>query len=98
MTGIFGSPSAGEARNLSEGDGVSESVLFSTAFAGFGVDPTLLVPWEARAVEVDARRLSSERGIEQLQKAWGADKFMSHLDPAAISALKTISLGRWLKT
>ena len=92
MTGIFGSQSASEPQDPSDGDGggdgVSESVLFSTAFAGFGVDPTLLVPWEARAVEVDARRLTSDRGISLLQKVWGSDKFMSHLDAAAISGLK----------
>ena len=28
----------------------TDSVLFSTAVAGQGVDPSMLVPWEARAV------------------------------------------------
>lgn len=58
---------------------VSESVLFSTAFAGLGVDPALLVPWEARAVEVDAKRLNQERGTQLLQQVWSRDKYMSQL-------------------
>lgn len=32
-----------------------DSVMFTTAFADQGVDPSLLVPWEARATEVGAK-------------------------------------------
>ena len=35
-----------------------DSTLFSTAFANQGVDPSMLIPWEARAVEVGADRKS----------------------------------------
>ncbi len=65
----------------------AESVLFATAFAGLGLEPALLVPWEARAVEIDAKRMNSERGTQLLQDAWAKDKNMSHLDQASIGNL-----------
>lgn len=65
-----------------------DSVLFTTAFAGQGVDADLLVPWEARAAEVGATRLSPNRGTMLLQALWGKDKFMRHLDNHAISRLE----------
>lgn len=65
-----------------------DSVLFSTAFAGLGVDPTLLVPWEARAVEVGATRLNASKGTKRLQALWAQDKFMHHLDADAIARLE----------
>ena len=65
----------------------SESVLFSTAFAGLGVEAALLVPWEARAVEVDAKRLNQERGTQLLQQVWSRDKYMSQLAEGDIATL-----------
>lgn len=65
-----------------------DSVLFTTAFAGQGVEPDLLVPWEARAVEVDAKRLTPSRGTKLLQALWAKDKFMHHLDGDAIGRLE----------
>ena len=85
MTGLFGRKNGDKAQVA--GEELSESVLFATAFAGFGVDESLLVPWEARAVEVDAKRISSTRGTELLQKVWAGDKYMSHLDAASIENL-----------
>ena len=41
-----------------QGEEHADSVLFTTAFAGQGVDASMLVPWEARAVEVGAKRLT----------------------------------------
>ncbi len=67
----------------------SDSVLFSTAFAGLGVNGDLLVPWAARAVEVGARRLSPDHGIVLLKALWEYDKHMSYLDPVAIGSLVT---------
>ena len=64
-----------------------DSVLFSTAFAGLGVDPTLLVPWEARAIEIDAKRLDAAHGTRLLQNLWTKDRYMRHLDPKAIQEL-----------
>jgi CRP/FNR family cyclic AMP-dependent transcriptional regulator len=86
MKGIFGMlrpkvrPEPGEDR--------LDSVLFTTAFAGLGVNADLLVPWEARAAEVGATRLSPNRGTMLLQALWGKDKFMRHLDKNAISRLE----------
>ena len=65
-----------------------DSVLFSTAFAGLGVDAALLIPWEARAAEVDARRMPAARGTKLLQALWAKDKYMSHLDSAAILSME----------
>jgi CRP/FNR family transcriptional regulator, cyclic AMP receptor protein len=84
MTGLFGR----KDKDFDEsGGGAPESVLFATAFAGLGLEPGLLVPWEARAVEVDAKRMNAERGTQLMQEAWAKDKYMSHLDPASIGSL-----------
>lgn len=65
-----------------------DSVLFSTAFAGLGVDASLLVPWEARAVEIDSKRLSPARGTKLLQSLWTKDRYMRHLQINAIQELE----------
>jgi hypothetical protein len=65
-----------------------DSVFFSTAFAGQGVDADLLVPWEARAVEVGATRLNPGRGTKLLQSLWSKDKYMRHLDDDAIRRME----------
>ncbi len=65
-----------------------DSVMFTTAFQELGVDASLLVPWEARAVEIGARRLTPGRGTKLLQGLWEKDKYMSLLDAAAISRME----------
>ena len=65
-----------------------DSVMFTTAFADQGVDPSLLVPWEARAIEVGAKKLNAERATKVLQTLWAKDKYMSHLDDHAIHSLQ----------
>ncbi len=65
-----------------------DSVFFSTAFAGLGVEPTLLVPWEARAVEVDAKRLANSQGSTLLQNLWSKDRYMNQLDIKAMRDLE----------
>jgi len=62
--------------------------MFTTAFADQGVDPSLLVPWEARAIEVGAKKLNAERATKMLQTLWAKDKYMSHLDDHAIHSLQ----------
>lgn len=57
----------------------ADSLLFSTAFASQGVDDTMLVPWEARAAEIDAKRLSARHGAHLLKTLWAQDKYMAHL-------------------
>jgi CRP/FNR family cyclic AMP-dependent transcriptional regulator len=69
-------------------DDKPDSILFSTAFAGLGVDASLLVPWEARAAEIDAKRISASRGTKLLQTLWAKDKYMSHLDASAIQSME----------
>ena len=65
-----------------------DSVMFTTAFADQGVDPSLLLPWEARATEVGAKKLNAERATKILQSLWAKDKYMSHLDDHAIHSLQ----------
>ncbi|MEY4884632.1 MAG: hypothetical protein RIS34_2486, partial [Pseudomonadota bacterium] len=65
-----------------------DSVMFTTAFADQGIDASLLVPWEARAAEVGAKKFSPERGTKTLQGLWAKDKYMSHLDDEAIKSLQ----------
>ncbi|MDP3619475.1 MAG: cyclic nucleotide-binding domain-containing protein [Ramlibacter sp.] len=85
MKGLLGllkrssSPDHGEAQ---------DSQLFTTAFADQGIDPSMLVPWEARANEVGARRMSGSRGVKLLAALWAKDKYMSRLDPAAVARLE----------
>ncbi len=71
------------------GDDKLDSMLFTTAFAGLGLDATLLVPWEARAVEVGATRLNPERGTKLLQDVWSKDRFMRQLDTASIGRMES---------
>ncbi len=72
---------------VTDGD-KQDSVFFSTAFAGLGVDASLLVPWEARAVEIDAKRLNAQRGTKLLQGLWTKDRYMRYLDAEAIQHLE----------
>ncbi len=65
-----------------------ETILFSGAFAGLGVEGSQLVPWDVRAREVEAKRLSGARGTRQLQELWAKDKYMRHLDAEAIQSLE----------
>ena len=69
-------------------DESQDSILFSTAFAGQGVDPSMLVPWEARAVEVGAKRLSASRGGKLLQALWAKDRYMTHLQTDGVERME----------
>ena len=72
----------------SDGADKTDSVLFTSAFADQGVDPSLLVPWDARANEVGARRLPAARGIAVLQALWARDKYMSRLGAESVKRLE----------
>ncbi len=65
-----------------------ETILFSSAFAGLGVEGSHLVPWDARASEIEARKLPGPRGTKQLQELWSRDKYMRHLNAEAIQSLE----------
>lgn len=86
MKGLFGR--FRQSRAPRQGDDPADSLLFSTAFADQGVDPSRLVSWESRANEVGAQRLSAPRAIKQLQGLWAKDKYMSRLAPDAINRLE----------
>ncbi len=65
----------------------AESVFFSTAFADHGITAAEAVPWEARAVEVGARRLPTEKGGPLLRMLWGHDAQMKRLEPMDMDEL-----------
>ena len=65
-----------------------DTFFFSTAFTEQGIDAASLVPWEARANEVGARRLPAERGSELLQELWSKDNYMARLGPDAVPRLE----------
>ncbi len=86
MKGMFGiqrqnNPAAAQAND-------PDSKLFSSTLSGADADPNLLVPWEARAVEVGATKLDSEKGIKLLQALWRKDKYMRRLDPETIRRMQ----------
>ena len=87
MKGLFGLRRQKSATPSGDED-KADSKLFTAAFSGLGVSASLLVPWEARAAEVDAKRLDAERGNKILQSLWAKDKYMSLLDPDAIHSLQ----------
>lgn len=66
----------------------TDSLFFTTAFADQGVDASMLIPWEARANEVGAKRLSKSRGIGLLKALWAKDKYMSRLDADSLQRLE----------
>jgi CRP/FNR family cyclic AMP-dependent transcriptional regulator len=65
-----------------------DSMMFTTAFAGQGVNESLLMPWEARAVEMGAARLNAGKGTKLLQALWAKDKYMGQLDSDAIGRME----------
>lgn len=85
MKGILGLL---RSRNAKTHEEPLESAFFTTAFAGQGVDESLLIPWEARAAEIGAKRLPKSRGGKLLESLWAKDRYMAHLDPDAVERLE----------
>jgi hypothetical protein len=71
-----------------EGAERPDSLLFTSAFVDQGVDPSMLVPWEARASDIEAAPLAAPRGIELLQSLWSRDKYMGRLHADAVRRLE----------
>ncbi|MBI5276866.1 MAG: cyclic nucleotide-binding domain-containing protein [Burkholderiales bacterium] len=65
----------------------SDSELFASAFGDQGADPSLLVPWEARFVEVGAKPLAPSRAMDALITLWSTDKYMKRLAPGRLLLL-----------
>jgi CRP/FNR family cyclic AMP-dependent transcriptional regulator len=83
-------------------EGRNDSILFSTAFTGLGIDASMLVPWDTRAREAEVKPLQPGRGSRMLQELWARDKYMRHLDADAIQGMErfmdfaTVAAGREL--
>ena len=90
MKGVFGLMRRGAATTTEAAvqDEKTDSLLFTPAFVDQGVDAALLIPWEARANEVGAKRLSSSRGGKLLQTLWAKDKYMSRMAVDAVPRLE----------
>ena len=67
----------------------SESAFFSTVWHQGSQAP--LVPWEARAVELGARRLPAHAALRSLQALWAQDRHLATLTPPALRRM-----GRYL--
>jgi len=67
---------------------VTDSLMFSTAFIEQGLEQGMLVPWDARAVEVGAKRLPSAQGGKLLRALWSKDKFMNRLSEPAMNRME----------
>lgn len=65
-----------------------DSAFFSTAFAHQGLEPEKLVLWDARATQVDARRLPARQGGKLLQALWSQDKYMAQLGSDAVERME----------
>lgn len=65
-----------------------DTFFFSTAFADQGIDASSLVPWEARANEVGARRMTAGRGGKLLEALWRRDHYMARLGLDALRRLE----------
>ena len=65
-----------------------ETFLFCTAFADQGIDASSLVPWEARANEVGAKRMPAGSGSKLLEELWREDRYMARLGPGAVPRLE----------
>ena len=48
----------------------------------------MLIPWEARANEIGAKRLSATRGSKLLQALWAKDKYMAKLSSDFVPRLE----------
>ncbi len=77
-----------QSRKKQDDDDDNDSLMFSTAFADLGVDPSKLIPWEARANEIGAKRLSATRGSKLLQGLWAKDKYMAKLSMSSVPRLE----------
>ena len=83
MKGIFNMlrPSEPTETEAALGADAQDSVFFSTAFSGHENDGICLVPWEARAVEIGAKRMPAGKGSKLLEELCAKNKHMVQLPP-----------------
>ncbi len=65
-----------------------DSNLFTSAFAGQGVEESAVIPWETRALEIGAKRIASAQAVAALRVLWSRDKNMEQLDPLSIERME----------
>lgn len=70
------------------GEDKPDSVMFTTAFADMDVEGSVLIPWEARANEVGAKRLATARALKLLQGVWAKDRHMQKFDVTSIQQME----------
>lgn len=75
-------------KRIQRGGERADSLLFSSAFGQLGVDPSMLVPWSARAESIGAKPLPAQDGTALLRSLWSRDKYMGRLGVAAIGRLE----------
>ena len=85
MKGILGLLKRSTAR---QGEDRPDSVMFTTAFADMDVAGSVLIPWEARANEIGAKRLATSRAVKLLQGVWAKDRHMQKFDVTAIQQME----------
>ena len=73
---------------LDAGDDRPDPLLFSSAFGDLGVDPSMLVTWDARGAAIGASALAPEYGTALLRSLWSRDKYMDRLGVAAVGRLE----------
>ena len=88
MKSVFGLLKKTPAPKPYASEDAQDSQLFTSAFAELGVEGSILIPWELRAGEVDAKRINAGRGAKLLQQLWSRDRYMGALDEKAILKLE----------
>ena len=101
MKTIFGlMKGTGAVSGTRAGDEKLDSMMFQSAFADASRDGAVLVPWEARANEVGAKKMPAPRALKLMEAVWSKDKHMSKLSAEAIQKMErffefaTIPAGR----
>jgi CRP/FNR family cyclic AMP-dependent transcriptional regulator len=67
-----------------QSDDQPDSAMFTSAFADMDLEGAVLIPWEARANEIGAKRLATSRALKLLQTTWAKDRHMQKFDVGAI--------------
>ncbi len=88
MKSVFGLLKKNTAPKPYPTEDAQDSQLFTSAFAELGVAGSILIPWELRAGEIDAKRINSTRGVKLLQQLWSRDRYMGALDEKAVMRLE----------
>jgi len=88
MKSVFGLLKKTSSPKPYASEDAQDSQLFTSAFAELGVEGSILIPWELRAGEVDAKRINAGRGAKLLQQLWSRDRYMGALDEKAILKLE----------